>query len=524
MLTSKEVMARTGISRATLNNYISLGILPRPEVGPPTSSDPQARRIGYFDDSVVDRILRVQQLKTQGMKMSEIAVEMAIAPEGARDDDKSAEQTIAEPTSATSVPTPVQRPWVAGDPLALTIENLPYPAYMVTSNFQVQWWNAHAADDLFGRTALEGEIEARDIFSLLMDSPKLERQALRRDLLSFHMSIAKRRFERTQFVDNLAGGDRAHALLLRALYDEVEEAASRHILRHAGALPVGEVDRPVNIYASFFREGILFAYVPREDSDNLLDFLSRRERVIRDLLKQRPPLLTDLSVLAASFRNEARLQDELAPRDFFALINDIWGQMDPVFRKYYGTHGKHHSNGLVYYFFPQPDSSHALNAVRCAHDMRELVERIERQWRRRVSWLPDLELGIGVDQGREWFGNVQSAAYVEFSALGDTAGRAERISNMARPGSILVSKALIGEIPRNQTDSLHYGITRRDTRDNTFFIANSFARLGDLVDADEMLRDPHADLAEFAVCEIAEVDHDHTDDAGAPSPRASTEA
>ena len=31
-ITSKEVLSKTGISRATLNNYIKIGILPRPVV------------------------------------------------------------------------------------------------------------------------------------------------------------------------------------------------------------------------------------------------------------------------------------------------------------------------------------------------------------------------------------------------------------------------------------------------------------------------------------------------------------
>ena len=48
LLTSKEVLEACGISRATLNNYISCGIVPRPEVLPPEPSDGAAPRIGYF--------------------------------------------------------------------------------------------------------------------------------------------------------------------------------------------------------------------------------------------------------------------------------------------------------------------------------------------------------------------------------------------------------------------------------------------------------------------------------------------
>jgi hypothetical protein len=53
-------MARTGISRATLNNYIGLNLIPPPtvrkpeEIGGPT-------KIGYFPEWVVNRIDRIRQ-------------------------------------------------------------------------------------------------------------------------------------------------------------------------------------------------------------------------------------------------------------------------------------------------------------------------------------------------------------------------------------------------------------------------------------------------------------------------------
>lgn len=41
-LTSRELMARANISRATLNNYIGLGILPKPAL--PRAKAPAGRR------------------------------------------------------------------------------------------------------------------------------------------------------------------------------------------------------------------------------------------------------------------------------------------------------------------------------------------------------------------------------------------------------------------------------------------------------------------------------------------------
>lgn len=77
MLSSKEVLERTGISRATLNNYIGSGLLPRPEVLPPGPEHGAAPRIGYFPDDTVDRITEIQRLKQQGWSISRIAGHLA---------------------------------------------------------------------------------------------------------------------------------------------------------------------------------------------------------------------------------------------------------------------------------------------------------------------------------------------------------------------------------------------------------------------------------------------------------------
>ena len=74
MLTSFEVMEAANISRATLNNYISQGLLPRPLVKNPEPGAPtNARQIGYFPEEVLARLERISQLKKDGYAMAEIA-------------------------------------------------------------------------------------------------------------------------------------------------------------------------------------------------------------------------------------------------------------------------------------------------------------------------------------------------------------------------------------------------------------------------------------------------------------------
>lgn len=79
----------------------------------------------------------------------------------------------------------------------------------------------------------------------------------------------------------------------------------------------------------------------------LLEFLSRRDIVIRNLLRKRLPVLTPLAVIVADLQNSVKICSELPPEEYFELINEIWSTMAPLFRKYYGTYGKHVGDGMV---------------------------------------------------------------------------------------------------------------------------------------------------------------------------------
>ena len=83
-ISSVEIINKSGVSRATLNNYIKMGILPHPLVKRPEDSTiSKANQIGYFPHSVLDTLDRVSQYKKEGRRMLEISrllAETAIGP------------------------------------------------------------------------------------------------------------------------------------------------------------------------------------------------------------------------------------------------------------------------------------------------------------------------------------------------------------------------------------------------------------------------------------------------------------
>ena len=164
MLTSKELIERAGISRATLNNYIALGILARPLVKKPEAADEKARQLGYFPDDTLGVIETVQSLKRDGLSMAEIAARLgsALAPSPPAHAPAAPAATppvrdAARPVPASETPAPAKTapaPTTTG--VRLTLDRLETPAYMVNYNFLVEWCNDQASEGFFGLASVRG--------------------------------------------------------------------------------------------------------------------------------------------------------------------------------------------------------------------------------------------------------------------------------------------------------------------------------------------------------------------------------
>jgi class 3 adenylate cyclase/predicted DNA-binding transcriptional regulator AlpA len=78
VISSVDLIKITGISRATLNNYIKLGLLPKPIVGKPRDPDMRARQVGYFPSDVLSTLEQIHTLKKTGKTIPEISARLGV--------------------------------------------------------------------------------------------------------------------------------------------------------------------------------------------------------------------------------------------------------------------------------------------------------------------------------------------------------------------------------------------------------------------------------------------------------------
>jgi len=512
MISSKALIDQTGISRATLNNYIQLGILPKPDVQSLSASADEggARVLGFFPDDALERVQAVQILKSQGLSMAQVAERLAQT-----DALLEVQELQLETTSPRPAMRPIGRSHTARTTstmpeslghLSLSLDTLTYPAYMLNYNFELTWLNEPARKEVFGFISPPAKSADRNVLALLSKPEVCLSLEDQRSLVGILLQLASSRISYESLRNLVAQSDPDLMPLLEQL--SPSEMGQEQPVNEIEFFQTGAHGEVVccRVYAVYFREGILVVHAPaQERGDDLLNFLTRRDQVIQSLLSKRLPVMTPLAVLVADLQNSVRICSELPPDEYFALINQIWATMGPILRKYTGTHGKHVGDGVVYYFFPQAESNYLFNAVACADELRQAMRKISAEWQLKKNWFTELQLNIGLHEGQEWLGSFQSANHIEFAVLGNTINQASRLSDFARHGSIWATKDLISKLSADERSRIEFGVLRKSQENGDRFVASSYAQIESIIDLQQDKHEKLRDISQLAVAEIKRV-------------------
>ncbi len=503
MITSKDIINKTGISRATLNNYIKLGILPKPVVGPPRHGQAGVKHIGYFPPDSLERVYKVKLLKSQGKTMEEISRHFT----GDLTEIPSARKTLSgqrRKEMATSSEFKTKRS--VDQDLCLTICDIKSPAYLINRNFEVEWINNQAEDLVFQRNVRSlVDVESRNIFKLFLEKRNLLDGDNWQELASVHLTVMQNSLDESKFSSLYKGITDTESEILIELYRD-RRVSGPEMLYH---LPVsvtvqGGTVRTFWVHTMTFREGTFFVFVPDDGINNeLLDMLKQREKIINELLRRRMPSLVSLCVLIADLQDSVKISAELLPAQYFELINGLWELVGPAFEKHNGIYGKHVGDGMLYYFIDKPGENYIVNCINCAIEIAEIMKKFSNSWKGIKGWVNDLHLNTGINEGQEFFGTIHSANTIEFTALGDTINIAARLSEYANNGEIWTTKNLISKLSQEERSAFRFGVHHRDKQGETF-IRDSFSRVSDLVTPDTQHYHRMSAIAGLPITEIKE--------------------
>ncbi|HZY18589.1 MAG TPA: MerR family transcriptional regulator [Ramlibacter sp.] len=524
MLTSKEVLERTGISRATLNNYISTGLLPRPDVLPPSPDDGAAPRIGYFPDDTVERIAEIQRLKREGWSIARIAGRFS----GAADVGDRRGATVApipaatrQPPLAAPLPAPLTAPAIdqstprassAGAGPELSLPQIPHPAWLLDEGFGLAWLNEAARRDPRSPwCGLDARAAPAEVVKRLAAWPAPDRET-GGAAIGFHLRMMGR-----PHPDAVAGMDGLPAALLERL-QQVAAAGSAPFQDPAAHLRLPAGDASVVLHAVRFREGTLFIASPdRGAGSAALTVVPPVTAAPAPAPAMPLPALASVAVLATGLQDAGKLWRQLPAREYFELVNEIWSELDLIFRRHGGRHARHPGEGMVCYFLPEADASHLWCALAAAHQAREAMRSVSARWQARKGWDVQLCMNTGIDEGREWIGPLRSSEPVELVVLGNAADQARQLSALARAGGIWVTRHLVDRLTGAERARLTHGVPRA-AGDGDAWLLSCFLPLADLVSSQPVPSGAVSpSIADLSVTEVLDLD---VPAAGAPGPAA----
>jgi len=256
---TKEILLKTGISRATLNNYIKMEIVPRPIVQKPITPGTGAKKIGYFPPAVIARIEQILLLKREGNSMENIVNRLRGMPVDEQPSDSGLETTqhLGDGWVVEQ-----KRIGVKDETLKFTIENVRLPAYLLDYSFRVQWINDQADDVIFGKTInLARKGFSGNVFELFFQWEFHKRVRNWKDMIAFHLSFVKIKYAKSWMENLYQGISKNEIAILQEIYDTVGPFEKKTINDMTINLLAGDGrTRAYKVYTLFTREGILFMY------------------------------------------------------------------------------------------------------------------------------------------------------------------------------------------------------------------------------------------------------------------------
>lgn len=489
MLTSKEIIERTGISRATLNNYIASGLVPRPQVLPPGPEHGAAPRIGYFPDDTIARVEAIQRFKREGWSIARIAEHLAAHPPVPGPTPAPAPPPMTVPAApaplAAATAFAPRAPVALHESLSLPVAQLAHPAFLVNDAFRITWANELARTDPLSPLAHRSGVEGSSVFSQLLGVDEARGADA---ILRFLLRVAQARgATAASLFRDLPPSD---ASRLQRLFDEARLGEPGLVMQAGIAAGGGLPARWV--HAVQFREGVLFAVAPQQAGDTLAAPVA---------LPRCAPVVTPVAVLVGTLQDASGLWVKLTAQEYFELLNEIWAELDRIFRRHRGRAGAQGGEVLVCYFLPQADSSYLWNALAAAHQTRDAMRQVSHRWQVRKGWDVELCINTGVDEGQEWMGVVGATGEGALRVVGDTADHAEQLSRVSRMGAILVTRSLLGKLPASDRHRLKFGVPRLEGARGEAPVLFTFARLADMAAPNPV----PARVAELAVAELLDL-------------------
>ena len=149
----------------------------------------------------------------------------------------------------------------------------------------------------------------------------------------------------------------------------------------------------------------------------------------------------EVTVLFSDIRGFTALSETMPPGEMATLLTDYFTEMvECVFRNE-GTLDKFIGDSVMAQWgAPLGSREDPDKAMQAAIEMMKELDKLNEKWR--GEGRPELQIGIGLNYGEAFAGNIGSERRLEYTVIGDTVNTASRLCSAAGPGEILISEEM----------------------------------------------------------------------------------
>lgn len=144
-----------------------------------------------------------------------------------------------------------------------------------------------------------------------------------------------------------------------------------------------------------------------------------------------------ISVLFSDIRSFTTVSESLSPEELGQLLTEYMNPMTDIIFDHNGVLDKYIGDAIMAFWgAPHPQEDQAILACRSALKMLEELEELNKTWVEKG--FPQLAIGIGVNTGQMWVGNMGSHVRFDYTVLGDSVNLGARLEGTTKQYGIKI--------------------------------------------------------------------------------------
>jgi adenylate cyclase len=152
-----------------------------------------------------------------------------------------------------------------------------------------------------------------------------------------------------------------------------------------------------------------------------------------------------VTIMMTDLRGFTALCERLEPEQVVRMLNSYFDVMVDIILQYHGTINEIIGDALLVIFgAPQEMLDRAQRGIACAIAMQNAMNAVNKA--NRTQGLPDLEMGIGLNEAEVIVGNIGSSKRSKYAVVGRGVNMTSRIESYSVGGQILISDSVRREV------------------------------------------------------------------------------